>query len=327
MFNKNYERVNWKDYPSTDTPITAENLNVMDKGISDTQDGLVEMQQDMINELSTKADTNSICNPNLLDNGHFSVNQRGSSSYSSANTTPYCVDRWQLEWNMKVDVDSNGISIIATNAQSAIRQKIESNVWNRLVADNATVTLSIILQDGRIYSGQRNINSISPIQVADIGLLQIQNGYFRMVVGSTKAMNIRAIKLEVGSISTIANDVDNYTEELIRCQRYFYKYTLGTYACSVGSGYVADATHARVSIQLPTTMYKSPTITVNSEALSYSYLFDTSNTQKKVSSITVKEWLGDRVNLELVSSGLVTNAPCIFRCAQAGGGILFSADL
>lgn len=30
-----YTRVNWKDYPETDTPITAANLNKMDTGIKE----------------------------------------------------------------------------------------------------------------------------------------------------------------------------------------------------------------------------------------------------------------------------------------------------
>lgn len=31
----NYTRVNWKDYPETDTTLSAANLNVMDKGVAD----------------------------------------------------------------------------------------------------------------------------------------------------------------------------------------------------------------------------------------------------------------------------------------------------
>ena len=35
MSDVNYTRINWEDKPSTATPINAENLNKMDKGISD----------------------------------------------------------------------------------------------------------------------------------------------------------------------------------------------------------------------------------------------------------------------------------------------------
>ena len=36
-----YTRVNWKDLPSTETPINAENLNKMDKAIKDNDDKLL----------------------------------------------------------------------------------------------------------------------------------------------------------------------------------------------------------------------------------------------------------------------------------------------
>ena len=35
-----YTRVNWQDSPSTATPISASNLNKMDKGIKDLEDSL-----------------------------------------------------------------------------------------------------------------------------------------------------------------------------------------------------------------------------------------------------------------------------------------------
>lgn len=40
---KSYTRKNWAPYPSTTTPITAENLNVMDKGIDDIDDRVVSV--------------------------------------------------------------------------------------------------------------------------------------------------------------------------------------------------------------------------------------------------------------------------------------------
>ena len=48
MANKQYERVNWAAYPNKSTPITAENLNRMDKGIDnlDTRTTNLENRQD-----------------------------------------------------------------------------------------------------------------------------------------------------------------------------------------------------------------------------------------------------------------------------------------
>lgn len=41
--SKAYTRKNWAAYPSTTTPITAANLNVMDKGIDDIDDRVVAL--------------------------------------------------------------------------------------------------------------------------------------------------------------------------------------------------------------------------------------------------------------------------------------------
>lgn len=41
--SKAYTRKNWAPYPSTTTPITAANLNVMDKGIDDIDDRVVSV--------------------------------------------------------------------------------------------------------------------------------------------------------------------------------------------------------------------------------------------------------------------------------------------
>ncbi len=38
-----YTRVNWKDYPDTDTTLSAKNLNVMDKGIADITTAVDEL--------------------------------------------------------------------------------------------------------------------------------------------------------------------------------------------------------------------------------------------------------------------------------------------
>lgn len=48
MANKQYERVNWAAYPNKSTPMTAENLNRMDKGIDnlDTRTTNLENRQD-----------------------------------------------------------------------------------------------------------------------------------------------------------------------------------------------------------------------------------------------------------------------------------------
>ena len=43
-----YSRVNWKNAPNTDTPITAENLNVMDRGIFENAEAIDSIRQNVL---------------------------------------------------------------------------------------------------------------------------------------------------------------------------------------------------------------------------------------------------------------------------------------
>lgn len=38
-----YTRINWENEPSTNTPVSATNLNIMDKGIKDIEDGTTQV--------------------------------------------------------------------------------------------------------------------------------------------------------------------------------------------------------------------------------------------------------------------------------------------
>lgn len=48
-----YTRVNWENLPSTNTPLNATNLNKMDEGIKDLDDGQIDLQT-QINNLPKK---------------------------------------------------------------------------------------------------------------------------------------------------------------------------------------------------------------------------------------------------------------------------------
>ena len=47
---KRYSRVNWAGYPAKTTPISADNLNKMDKGINDLDDAVVAMENNVTNQ-------------------------------------------------------------------------------------------------------------------------------------------------------------------------------------------------------------------------------------------------------------------------------------
>lgn len=152
-------------------------------------------------------------NPNLLINGWFQINQRGASSYTG--TGIYCVDCWVCVGT--VSVVSNGLTI-----SEYIVQKIENE--SSLVGK--TLTFSAMKSDGTIVSGTQVFDNSQAFYFANesgVGLLynDYWNG-FEVVVSN---VTITAVKLELGTESTLANDQPpDKLLELRRCMRYFQVY-------------------------------------------------------------------------------------------------------
>lgn len=167
-------------------------------------------------QLSTKADTNSICNPNLLDNGWFTVNQRGQTSYTITTSQIYTFDRWYLGWYGQIEKTTNGIKY--SNSDSRNNSTLQQKFDNALL--DGIYTVSILLTDGTIRTKSGQITSSASLRYTLNRLvINVTRNDIKLIAEPSAEYNIQAIKLEVGSISTIANDVaPNYAEELIRCQ-------------------------------------------------------------------------------------------------------------
>ena len=75
---KIYERVNWEDLPSKNTPINAENLNKMDKAIDELDDKIVELEE------SSGGSGEYLAKANPTGTGSFSMNNGTASGNSMA---------------------------------------------------------------------------------------------------------------------------------------------------------------------------------------------------------------------------------------------------
>ncbi len=184
--------------------------------------------------------------PNLLDNWYFAdpVNQRGQSSYSG---NGYGIDRWRIASDAEVSVSvvSGGIEIVSDGSGSWINfeQGLETKfrtgmtvVASFLVDDASMVSLVYLQNEGYGYNyGQMGIEN--GLVQARFTIPEQWNGM--SVVGiqkilSASALKILACKLELGETQTLAhkdaagnwilNEIPNYGEQLIRCQRYFQVY-------------------------------------------------------------------------------------------------------
>lgn len=163
-----------------------------------------------------------ISNPNLLDNPWFTINQRGATTVSSYG---YGVDRWVGVYS--VNSSDNGLDLANTNY---IIQKFEQSVKDLL--HNKTVTLSVMLSDGTIYSSTNvykkdaDVIYINPEATGNKLRADSFSGIgYGISVTALASITIRAIKLELGSISTLALDTaPNTALETLKCQRYYHIY-------------------------------------------------------------------------------------------------------
>ena len=221
--------------------------------------------------------TNGSSNRNLLDNGWFTINQRGSASYTSAG---YTVDRWKLNvWNttaQSVTVNTNGITLSGTASGAnncMFVQKIENyaalagkTVTVTVLTGNVTGSIKVFYSTNGESSWSRAIAGLSANSY-NTGTITIPSGASGLSIAIGKYasdagsgntdIDILAVKLELGSVSTLANDVaPNYAEELLKCQRYFLRIK-GYYTAYQTA---SSAVPYQLFVQFPVVMRAVPTI-------------------------------------------------------------------
>lgn len=242
-------------------------------------------------------------NPNLLDNPWFTVNQRGQSTYSGA---VYGVDRWQsFEANNVQTVNSDGVLVT-----KQIAQIIDAELVSKILDRN--VTISMLYNNGKILKATGKIHSDASstvdIGAQETGVVNIiiydyvfgdnQHSYsFQINVLGNDAVQVKAVKLELGEVSTLASDtVPNYATELLKCQRYYI--TSGTAGTSA-YGFTASTTKGYIYIPTAVKMRATPT----AESLSGHIYFN--GDDLTISSYQVVGAKVNSVQLEInVASGL-----------------------
>ena len=198
-------------------------------------------------------------NPNLLMNPWFVagsvVNQRGSASYTS---TGYTVDRWKnsnATALTSVAVGSDGLTLTKASGGYAFFTQILGHP----IDEDATYTLSVLSDDG-VHSATREfVSGTSSETYVTINGMSIGFGlygkgttpyvslYFKTSESGT--VKVKAIKLELGSASTLIGDSPtDYEVELEKCKYFFERISCpSSNALSIGYADAADPT----SLYLP----------------------------------------------------------------------------
>ena len=255
---------------------------------------------------------------NLVDNPFFTINQRG---FTVGSTVGYTVDRWKND-NGSAITFSDGVIGLPANANFI--QPIEPDLYAELVGK--TVTLSVLYSDNTIASGTITVPSSGSTYATGTPRLAMNGTSKRFFCYPPTNISVRAFKLELGSVSTLANDAPpDYGEELAKCQRYFQRVVAPSYGNGFGFGRAHSATECRVYIPLPVPLRASPSVSITN--IGSVSLAGNGNTY----SCTAMAYSGrseSGVNLSFTTSGLTTNQLyLLYRSGSADVHIDLSADL
>lgn len=242
-------------------------------------------------------------NPNLLDNwyfvgggsqlgdGVFPINQRGLTSYGAGQT----IDRWKLSSGGTLVFTNDGISINGLFFQKKV---IDFTVGE-------TYTLSRQTTDGNVVSVTGVVPSTEGWMIGD----QNFGVYFRP---STKVCDIqiwgtyllRAVKIEKGTVSTLANDPPpDFGEELRKCQRRLFIHDFAN-GDIIASGFAVSASYSVCSLVLPVSMASDGTLTgtVTANPLIYG-----GGTGEQVSSFSVSAVKGNYAKIGVATTVMPAN--------------------
>lgn len=276
-------------------------------------------------------------NPNLLDNPWFTINQRGVTSGNFDNAV-YRFDRWYTSYasntNGTWSWGANGVTLTSpNNSASYLMQKLASPE----LLDGKRLTASLLLSDGTVLSGTASFNHATNQTFLVHSLVRVQwlsIGAFAIIVLASQTITIRAVKLEVGGISTIANDAPpNYADELAKCQRYFYAHTAGTRATSnkimFASGWVASSDGRTVSLFIPTPVPMADVPANGATTVgAFNFLNPLTNgyIAAPTGSLTVLGQTPSGVTIQVGTNAAITT-PYVVAYAANGGTIRLSAEL
>lgn len=199
-------------------------------------------------------------NRNLLDNPWFTVNQRSAGSTSDG----YPADRW-----LKVGNTAATATATANGLVIALNGSVYCDLRNRyseaeIITPNLgkTATISIMLADGTVFSDQIVLSTTQQNRYLNSEKirfnLSVSGGVYLVRLVLYDDMTIRAVKLELGSVSTLANDVPpELSIARIPCYENHLRLK-GQYA-PVGYAIALSTTLALLAIPTPVPMRIAPT--------------------------------------------------------------------
>ena len=252
------------------TYTAGEGIDITDHEISVDPLLMNDIEQTAL-AIPTKAAKTQITNPNILHNSWFQVNQR---KFTTGNTNGYCVDRWRAlkatTGDTTYTLNSDGTLTIDNSlgeTQAYLIQRRTAKTISRIAGRK--ITASVMLSDGTVRSGSGIYDATKTTDyyvdddIAIQSTAQNMGQFFILFVKAGKTITIKALKLELGEISTLAMDTaPDMALELAKCQRYYQRLT-GRENFLLGTAFVDNATRMDLAIATPALIRDTtPTVTL-----------------------------------------------------------------
>lgn len=207
-------------------------------------------------------------NRNLLDNPWFTVRQRGNGPFTGNGVTG--IDRWKTtNANSTVKGNDGYITLTAASGGNGFIRQIfpealyGTYTYSAYIRGSGAGYVSVNNSDFSVISSKTFSNPGNDWVLITGTFTTSGNGAecFSIRCNAGTSVDIKCAKLELGSVSTLANDAPpNYAEELAKCQRYFFRVNGGYHPFGVGDA--VSATQVRIFVPTPVTMRTEGTHTV-----------------------------------------------------------------
>lgn len=213
----------------------------------------VGLKKGLLSQLANYLGT-KFSNPNLLINPDFKINQRGSSTYSSAGAG-CTVDRW-LGSNVKTDVNSdNTVTVSSLNGVGYYTQHEESISYGKhtysIYVQAITGTVKAFYKskdskDNELGTLKQGLNTFTS---SDDGF----KSFFLSIAGGS-SVTLKYAKVEQGTVAT-SFIVPNSANELMKCKRFYncIEFVQVFYSATIGTEYIFS--------YIIQNMRKKPTVT------------------------------------------------------------------
>lgn len=276
-----------------------------------------------VGELVTASDANTLFvrgYRNRIINGNFEINQRNYVSGTNLASGAYGFDRWKSGFTNTSLTFTDGVqaTTITISSSGVLQQIVEREnmpAGQYILSWTGTAT-------GRIYNsgGAAPSYAASPIIVTLDGAANVVVEF--TASGGTRTLGL--VQLEAGNAFS-PFEYRHRSDELVMCQRYYYRTLGGTGGLFLGTGFADSVgTAYNATFQLKVSMRATPTIGVIGTLTGYDLL-----TQRTITALTSTRGSTEIASGDPSYSGGTFNANrnMVYFANAGTNGVDFSAEL